>query len=318
MTRERRDWKRKVILQGVVSGATLFWLLAGTSTMATARAYCRESTCDMSAQPCAVDAHGCQVEGKQLSWPAGMLSMGISSRASRLRGISQAQLGQLVTKALGTWASATCPGGGHPSIHAEVLLLTAGMIEFDPTGANDNVVELLDSAWPYEASSVGKTLLAFDQDTGEMLDADIALNSAKYPFVTSGDGIDLVAVLTHEVGHALGLAHSDVAGATMQPETRGFGTSELRSLESDDRAGICAIYPPTHDPVSKPAGSAATGSAAPSNAGCSVVRARGATPAYFGSLAAGLIFVVCVRRARCREHRARGSWRLRATSVAIR
>ncbi len=51
-------------------------------------------------------------------------------------------------------------------------------------------------------------------------------------------GIDLVSVAAHEFGHALGLAHSTVTGALMYP----YYSGAHRNLESDDIAGIQAIY----------------------------------------------------------------------------
>ena len=51
-------------------------------------------------------------------------------------------------------------------------------------------------------------------------------------------GIDLVTVAGHEIGHALGLAHSNVNGALMFA----FYGGAHRKLESDDIAGIQAIY----------------------------------------------------------------------------
>lgn len=53
--------------------------------------------------------------------------------------------------------------------------------------------------------------------------------------------LDVQAVITHEYGHALGLGHSTVAGATMAATISGDGTA-ARSIEADDRAGVQAIY----------------------------------------------------------------------------
>ena len=53
--------------------------------------------------------------------------------------------------------------------------------------------------------------------------------------------IDLQGVSTHEYGHALGLGHTGVGGATMTPPISGSGIS-ARSIAADDQAGVQFIY----------------------------------------------------------------------------
>ena len=58
---------------------------------------------------------------------------------------------------------------------------------------------------------------------------------------TSFSGICLQGVACHEYGHALGLGHSNVGGATMFPSISGNGVV-ARSISADDSAGVQFIY----------------------------------------------------------------------------
>jgi len=58
---------------------------------------------------------------------------------------------------------------------------------------------------------------------------------------TIGNRFDIQGVMCHEYGHALGLGHSAVGQATMAPSV-GAGSTTIRSIHSDDVAGIQCIY----------------------------------------------------------------------------
>ena len=54
------------------------------------------------------------------------------------------------------------------------------------------------------------------------------------------NGIDLLAVAVHEIGHALGLFHSDVRGSIMWPSYNGYDPN--LALDNDDIQGIQSLY----------------------------------------------------------------------------
>ncbi len=106
-----------------------------------------------------------------------------------------------------------------------------------------------------------RTRVFFDPETGEIVEADIAINphptgvdGAALRFSTDGTPgtYDLESTLMHEIGHFLGLDHSNVIGSTMQPHQGVNGTYKLpafteRTLSEDDRTRLLSLYGLTED-----------------------------------------------------------------------
>ena len=78
-----------------------------------------------------------------------------------------------------------------------------------------------------------------------MIDADIVFWDAGFQFFTGSSGCSggfyIEDVATHEFGHALGLAHSTFATATMYPSISTC-SQQARSLDPDDIAAVLALY----------------------------------------------------------------------------
>ncbi|MBI4859558.1 MAG: matrixin family metalloprotease [Candidatus Riflebacteria bacterium] len=114
-------------------------------------------------------------------------------------------------------------------------------------------VNPMDFTGPDGPYIVGLTTTSFVPSTGVMVDADIQFNDTSPVFtlsLTEQTGrtdpgargsyfINLEDVATHEIGHALGLDHTGVKGATMYFAAADGG----KNLGTDDVAGISALYP---------------------------------------------------------------------------
>jgi hypothetical protein len=87
-------------------------------------------------------------------------------------------------------------------------------------------------------------LTALDLQAGQVIVESDVIFSTDWTWTTNGTNYDTEAVAAHELGHTLGIHHSDVAGATM---FQGY-TNQWRSLETDDKSALqCSQtrYPPT-------------------------------------------------------------------------
>ncbi|MCM3870367.1 MAG: DUF4214 domain-containing protein [Pyrinomonadaceae bacterium] len=152
---------------------------------------------------------------------------------------------------------------------------TAANIKFDevsskvqaisPANAGDGISLITIAETPENLSILGsgqnpaRTRVFYDSETGEIVEADIAINprplgadGTLLQFSTDGTSgtYDLESTLMHEIGHFLGLDHSNVIGSTMQPHQGLNGTYGLpafteRTLSEDDRSRVLSLYGPT-------------------------------------------------------------------------
>jgi len=76
-------------------------------------------------------------------------------------------------------------------------------------------------------------------------DADVYTNTSQPLYSSRESGCsgeyDINSIMTHEVGHVIGIGHSNVSGATMYPSISACNTAP-RSLASDDIAARDDLY----------------------------------------------------------------------------
>lgn len=158
--------------------------------------------------------------GQELFWPSNSLNLRIGSGSKSLTG-SQIQI--TLQNSLNQW---------NPASNAKIQI----------NGASRNSLSFTQNSDIFGSGVVGVTQISYGT-SGNITQADIILNERNYTFTltpsdTLGSTVYLGDVLTHELGHFVGLSHSEVLESTMfYSAFRGQAT-----LSEDDRSGVRAKY----------------------------------------------------------------------------
>jgi hypothetical protein len=218
----------------------------------TAQAYCRTTTEPRPAGRCPEE---CITDGLPLYW--GDLEPFFHFNDRFFPDLSEDEARQIMGRSFDHWNEVECATENGPVTTGLDIVgaqsttsLEVGPVDEEP---NENVIVFFSAdEWieqDLNDSAYALTAIWFNRLNGEILGADMHFNGGMGRFVecpasgcAQGD-VDLENVATHEAGHFVGLAHSDVQGSTMWCSAEPTET-ENRSLSADDIAGVCAIYTP--------------------------------------------------------------------------
>jgi hypothetical protein len=236
-------------------GVALAFVASASTTTSLARnasAFCRTTTVAV-APDFSPRGTQCWDKGLPLWWRNECVGYSLQKAASKQIGLKEANT--MFAEAFAKWTEATCPtsvgGSSRPSIDVrDNGPVTCSTVEYDkePNGRNQHVIVFRDDKWPHADTdkTLALTTVTFNPETGELYDADMEVNTTTQMTLRDpvpGDGYDFASVITHEVGHFLGLAHSGESQATMFA-TYTPGSTRMRNLTEDDVAGICTVYAP--------------------------------------------------------------------------
>jgi MYXO-CTERM domain-containing protein len=285
----------------------LLGVLAGLVVAPDASAFCRSTTCrSTSKTPCDTDDDGCPIDGAKLYWPTSCVSWAMNRLGTQ--DLDPNDTRAAIRKAFQAWTEVPCPGGGNASMtFQEREPVACKKSEYNKNGPNVNVILFQDDNWTYRGidGTLAKTSVTYNDTTGEIYDADIEVNAANNTVTITDDvakiDYDLQAILTHEAGHFIGIAHSPDPSAVMFASYNPGSTSQ-RTLTDDDVAAVCAAYPP-NDGVTcntEPRGGfSGTCDDPPSGGICSASPAEPASGSSGGGLLGALVIgAVTVIRAR--------------------
>jgi MYXO-CTERM domain-containing protein len=226
----------------------------------SARAFCRTTTSKAPAgwNPA---VSGCWTDGVPLAWPGDRVPYGVASAASKQ--VSLAEATRVADLAFSAWNATECSGravgiqaydDGPTEVPdgAEGDALAGWAYCAESTScapvAHDAIV-FDDEAWPYNdpVNTLALTTVTYGVDDGQIFEAYTEVNSAEHTLTTSepppsnGTTYDLQAILTHEAGHFLGLAHATDTHSIMYA----YYTPGAITLTPDDLDAICTVYPPS-------------------------------------------------------------------------
>lgn len=146
-----------------------------------------------------------------------------------------------VDNGFATWTNAGCTAWR--SRNAGTSTVTRGS-----SSDNENTALWISGSWPAELGSVNSTIgitTTTYQTGGYFVDGDMQYNNVGFRWGTgSGGTVDAQSITTHEEGHFLGLGHTTVAGSVM---VASYASGQVRALSSDDRSGVCTLYPPGYE-----------------------------------------------------------------------
>jgi len=204
---------------------------------------------EKSKNPCPRDENQCVTKGRPLHWGSACLKYSVQVDGSRKSNLDADQIKAFVAQAFSAWKAARCPGGGNPRFEVQFesyVSCDRHDVVCDDPSKNGNVVMFHDSGWLDGPGHIGVTTPTGGKESGLVVDADVEINSQDYSFASDSSGMmstSLLYVLTHELGHFLGLAHSQVRGSVMSEGYQSLPFSP-NLISADDAAAVCAAYPP--------------------------------------------------------------------------
>ena len=221
-----------------------------------AQAFCRAMTCNPAKETCEVDDRGCVTSGTALRWPAERMPLVFRFQQQHSARLVPEETTAAVRAAFHRWSDVVCPDGRRTSLRfAEGEDLVADK-PLEPAAPRPEPfgIYFRDRGWPHPSGDdqTAPTTIDFAPSSGTILYADIEVNTTACTFATrdAGEGIVLQTVVTHEVGHFIGLGHGREPNTIMAGHLCDSGDRcardrvSSRRLATDDIAAVCTLYPP--------------------------------------------------------------------------
>jgi hypothetical protein len=170
-------------------------------------------------------------QGKNKHWTAASVPWTLENQG--ISDLTNAQFEGALQSAFDAWEDIGC---------ATLAFSANGVQGSDPNNSIHTTVN--SGTWDPTVGEALAYTMTDNNKNGVISSSDIVFNAVEANWTISTNAPsgmnDVQGVMTHEIGHAIGLDHSRHFEATM---FFSGGSSDLRTLETDDKNGACYLYP---------------------------------------------------------------------------
>lgn len=172
-------------------------------------------------------------EGFELHWT--LMPVDYRINPSNRQMLSDLAVTTAIKDALGAWEDVE---------EAHVSFVDQGATTSATVGHDGENVIYFDEDWDADPDLLALTSNWAYADSGEMVGFDIRINASDHQWTVSGEAgkADLQNMMSHEIGHALGLDHTTVDETAAMFGSSSSGETTKRTLKWDDKAGANYLY----------------------------------------------------------------------------